>query len=158
MPGRHFNDFLSAAGGNWKRKNGMVAKLPDDKWAPVDVGSAVHLAEIGVEIIEESRSPLDPCEVILVGNADPRDQLSDACGLFPAELGVFEIDVMHDLGDGLERRVLKTRRRHENFECASVAHVGELGGKHIEPQLPRLWNIALGRDEFESCFVVDEAA
>jgi len=57
-----------------------AAKIPDDKWAHADVRSAVHLVEIGVEIIEESSSPLDPCEVILVRNADARDQLRNACG------------------------------------------------------------------------------
>ena len=60
--------------------NAAAAKIPDDKWVRADAGSAVHLVEIGVEIIEESSSPLDPCEVILVGNADARDQLRNACG------------------------------------------------------------------------------
>src|SRR5215475_640699 len=52
--------------------NAAAAKIPDDKWVHADAGSAVNLVEIGVEIIEESSSPLDPCEVILVGNADAR--------------------------------------------------------------------------------------
>src|SRR5262249_8267640 len=133
-----------------------ATKIPDDKRVRADAKSAVHLAEIGVEIIEESTSPLDPCEVILVGNADARDQLSNACGLFPADFGVFEIDVMNNLGDGPECWVVKPRRHHENFECAPVAHMGELRIEHIEPQLSRLGNIALGRDEFECCRLVDE--
>ena len=44
-----------------------------------NTGSAAHLTVICVEIIEESGTPLDPREVILVGDADTRDQLSNAC-------------------------------------------------------------------------------
>ena len=84
------------------RKSGSitVAKSPDEKGGAVNAGSAAHLMEVCVKIIEESGTPLDPCEVILVGDADTRDQLSNACCLFQAELFIFEIDVMDNLGDG----------------------------------------------------------
>jgi hypothetical protein len=133
MLGMCFIGVISEITANRKSMNVTVVKNPDEKRAPANAGSAAHLVEICVEIIEESGTPFDPREVILVGDADTRDQLSNTCCLFSTELFVFEIDVVNNFGDGLKRLVVKVRCQHQDLECTPVANMGEVCVEHIEP-------------------------
>ena len=75
-----------------------------------------------------------------------------------AELGVLEVDVVHDLADGGERRVVQARPGQQHLEGAAVALVGELALVHVEPQVARLGHVALGGDELEPGLRIDEPA
>ena len=59
-------------------------------------------------------------------------------GLVAAELAVAQIEVVDDLADGGERRVVESHPLDEHLERAAVADVRELGLEHVEPQLAGL--------------------
>ena len=65
---------------------------------------------------------------------------------------------MDDLGDRLERRVVRPACAEQDLEGAVVALVRELGLEHVEAELARLRHVALGRHELEPGLRVDEAA
>jgi hypothetical protein len=54
-----------------------ASKIPGNR-VLANFGSAAHLTEVGVEIIEEGGPPLNPRKIILMGDANPRDELSNA--------------------------------------------------------------------------------
>ena len=84
--------------------------------------------------------------------------MGDTARFFAAEFFVFEVNVVNDLTDGVERRIGKTGSRQENFESAAVALMSEFGLEHIEAQLARLRGIAFARHELEPGILVNKTA
>src|SRR5499433_69667 len=112
--------------------------------------------EIFVEIVEDLGAARNPFRVVLGRDADPFDQRPDAGDFGATELAVLEIDVMDDLRDGAQRRVLQRAPLQQHFERAFVALVGELGLEHVEAQLAFAGAIPLAGYEFEVRFRIDE--
>src|SRR3954452_15991177 len=132
--------------------------------APADVVSAMGfslaalLAEGLVEVVEHGAAARDPLVVLAIGRADPGNQGANAGRLLAPDLLVLEVDVVHDLADGAQRRVAEAGTAQEDLERAAVPLVGELGFEHVEAQLAGIRHIAFGRHELEVGLRVDEAA
>src|SRR5262245_2664277 len=97
--------------------------------------SASPLLEIFVEVVEHLGAARDAFRVVLGRDADALDQRPDARDLGTAELVVLEVDVVDDLADGAQRRVLERAALEQHLERALVALVRELGLVHVETQL-----------------------
>src|SRR5262249_8368892 len=117
---------------------------------------SAFLPEVLVKVVEDLRAPRNPFRVVLCRDADAFDQRPDAGDLGAAELAVFEIDVMDDLRDGAQRRVLQRAALQQHFERAFVALVGELGFEHVEAQFAFAGAISLAGYEFEVRLRIDE--
>src|SRR3954468_15975474 len=132
--------------------------------APANVVSAMGfslaalLAEGLVEVIEHGAAARDPLVVLAIGRADPGNQGANAGRLLAPELLILEVDVVHDLADGAQRRVAEAGAAQQNLERAAVALMRELGFEHVEAQLTCIRHIAFGRYEPEPGLRVDEAA
>ncbi len=110
-----------------------------------------------IEIVEDGSALRDPLLVALVRHGDAGDQAGDARRFLAAELAVLEIDVVDDLGDGLQRRIGYAGAGEQDLEAAAVALMGDLAFEHVEAQLPRLRHIALARHEADDGIGIDEA-
>src|SRR5512132_1580019 len=113
-------------------------------------------SEYGIESVEDRRAAGETLVVVARIRADTGDQHLDARGFLAAELAVLEVDVVDDLGDRRQRRIIETGSGQEHLEAAAVALMGKLGLEHIEAQLARLRRVASGRHELESGPLVDE--
>ena len=109
--------------------------------------SAAAFAEILVKIVEHRSAALDPLGIVLACQAKAADQMGNAAGLFPGEFRILEVDVVNDLADRGERRIVQTGLGQQDFERAAVALVGVLGLEHVETQLagPRARSPCRGR-------------
>src|SRR4051794_34598752 len=131
--------------------------------APANVVSAMGfslaalLAEGLVEVIEHGAAARDPLRVVAIGRADPGNQGANAGRLLAPELLVLEVDVVHDLVDGAQRRVAEAGTAQEDLERAAVALVGELSFEHVEAQLAGIRHVAFSRHELKPGLRVDEA-
>src|SRR5262249_40546463 len=135
-------------------------------WAGIAISAMSNLfwrrrplaAEIFVEIVEDLAAARDPLRVILGGDADALDQRPDARDFGAAELAVLQVDVVNDLADGAQRRVLELAALEEHLERALVALMGELGLEHVEAQFAGVGAVAFARHELELRLRIDEAA
>src|SRR5262249_52218380 len=142
----------------WRRSRGKRARSPTNRWTAcssstspdhVTASPSPLLAEALIGVAEDHRAALDARGIVLLRGADPVDQERDAGGLAAAELAVLEINVVHDLGDGAQGRILEAEPLEQNLERAFVALMGELALEHVEPQLAGARLVFLRRDEFE---------
>src|SRR4051812_20661382 len=104
----------------------------------IKISSAALLAEGLVEVIEHGAAARDPLVVLAIGRADPGNQGANAGRLLAPELLILEVDVVHDLADGAQRRVAEAGAAQQDLERAAVALVRELGFEHVEAQLAGL--------------------
>src|SRR5689334_7332007 len=102
----------------------------------ISVSPFAGLTEIGIEGIERLRAACDALVVVGGCHGDAGDQARDAGGLLAAVLGVLEIDVVDDLGDGSERCVFQAAALQQHLEGAAVALMRVLGIEHVEAQFP----------------------
>src|SRR5215218_1658705 len=121
------------------------------------VPSGALPAEVFVEVVEHRGAARQPPFVLLVGRCDALDEMGDAGRLRTAELGVLQVDVMHDLADGRERPVVQARAGLQHLEGAAVAVVGVLALVHVEAQLAGFGDVALRGYELEPGLRIDEA-
>src|SRR5262249_16051802 len=112
--------------------------------------------EIFVEVVEDLGASCNPLRVVLGRDPDPLDQRPNAGDFGAAELAVLEIDVMDDLRDGAQGRVLQRAALQQHFERAFVTLVGELGLEHVEAQLAFVGAIPFAGYEFEVRLGIDE--
>src|SRR5262245_35505206 len=112
--------------------------------------------EVLVEVIEDLGAARNPFRVVLGRDADAFQQRPDAGDFGATELAVLEIDVMDDLRDGAQRRVLQRAPLQQHFERAFVALVGELGLEHVEAQLAFAGALPLAGYEFAVRLRIDE--
>src|SRR3954452_4810411 len=124
----------------------------------IKFSSAALLAEGLVEVVEHGAAARDPLVVLAIGRADPGNQGANAGRLLAPDLLILEVDVVHDLADGAQRRVAEAGAAQQDLERAAVALVRELGFEHVEAQLAGLRHIAFGRHELEVGLRVDKAA
>lgn len=61
-------------------------------------------AEILIEVVEDRPALRNPLVVLGIGGADSGDQAGDSGRLLAPELRILQVDVVHDLGDGLQGR------------------------------------------------------
>jgi hypothetical protein len=122
------------------------------------VGGAAPLPKILVEIVEHASALFESPRVVLGGMAKARDQMRDAAGFLSAEFGVLEVYVVHDLGDGRQRRIVPAQPREQYFERAAVAVVGKFGFEHIEAKFTGLGHMVLRANKSEACLRIDESA
>src|SRR5262245_50509283 len=97
--------------------------------------SAAPGAEVLVEVIEDRPAVGDALLVLRIGRANSRDEASDACRLLASELRLLQVDVMDDLGNGMERRIGEARPAQEDLEAAAVSFMGDYSLDHIDSQL-----------------------
>src|SRR5262249_2457171 len=107
---------------------------------------------------EHGAGALEPDLVLLVSQADAGHQPLEAERVLPAELCVLEVDVVDDLGDGPESRVLEAEAREQHLERAAISFMRELGLEHVEAELARLVPVVFRRDELEPSVAIDEPA
>src|SRR6185437_1844181 len=88
-----------------------------------------------VEVVEDRGAALDALPIVAVRRGDPLDESRDPARFVPAVLAVLEVDVMNDLPDGGQRRVVQFGARQQHFERAAIALVRELAVEHVEAQL-----------------------
>src|SRR5262249_20119860 len=79
----------------------------DGRHSSASSPSAAYLPEIVVEIVEHLGAARDLIRIILRSDGDALDERSDTRDLGAAEFVVLEVDVVDDLGDGAERRLLE---------------------------------------------------
>src|SRR5215210_8767667 len=96
----------------------------------ISSSSAALLAEGLVEVVQHGTAARDPLVVLAIRRADPGNQGANAGCLLAPELLVLEVDVVHDLADGAQRRVIEAGAAQQDLECAAVALVRELGSVH----------------------------
>src|SRR5215467_10911929 len=114
------------------------------------------LPERLIEAVEHFRAARDPLQVIRRGQRDAVDQGPHADRFVAAELVVLEVNVVNDLGDGAQRRILGRDAIEQHLEGALVALMCELGLEHVEAQLAFDRAIALAGNELEARIRVDE--
>src|SRR5262245_65221235 len=119
--------------------------------------STTFAAEVLVEAIENRAAVCQPFFIVPVGHREARDQRLDARDLRPAELTVLQVDVVNDLRDGTERRIVEPEACQEDLEGALVPIVRELGLEHVEAELAGSRRVTLRDDELEARIGVDEA-
>jgi len=93
---------------------------------------AARLSEQRVQVVEKLRAPLQAFLIRDVGLGQAVDQGRNTAGFRPRELAVLEVDVVHDLADDGEGRIVKSALLEKDLERAPVAFVGELRLEHIE--------------------------
>ena len=69
--------------------------------------SARFFAKILVRIIEDRGAALDPRKIVFLRHADAGDHVGNAGSLVAAELAILQVDVVNDLGNGNEGRVIQ---------------------------------------------------
>src|SRR5438552_2047731 len=77
--------------------------------------------------------------------------------VWSAVLLVFQIEVVDDLGDGLQSGVAQTESLGEHLKGAAAVLMGELGSGHVEPNLACCRAVAAPGHELESRRRIDEA-
>src|SRR5262249_35270141 len=79
-------------------------------------------------------------------------------GLGPSEAPILAVDVVHQLGERHEPRVVQPHAADEHLEGALIALVTELGLVHVEANFAFPGLVRLGGDEAEGGVSVDEPA
>src|SRR5215213_414338 len=105
---------------------------PANVVSAISFSSAALLAEVLIEVVEHGAATRDPLVVLAIGRADPGNQGANAGRLLAPELCVLEVDVVHDLADGAQRRVAEAGAAQKDLERAAVALVGEFSFEHVE--------------------------
>src|SRR3954468_18549944 len=89
-------------------------------------------AKVFVKILEHGRSAVQAPAVVVRCGRDAGNQRLDARRLLPPELAVLQVDVVDDLGDGLECRFRLAQPGQQDLEGAVIALVRVLGLEHVE--------------------------
>src|SRR5207245_4539408 len=96
-----------------------------------------------------------------VRRVQPHDATDDTLAprrFVPSEFPVLAVDVVHELRERRERRVLEAEPSQERLERASVPFMRVLRLEHVEAQLAWRRRVVLRRDESESRGGIDETA
>src|SRR3954452_2657111 len=93
--------------------------VADAAVSAISSSSAALLAEGLVEVVEHGAAARDPLVVLAIRRADPGNQGANAGRLLAPELLVLEVDVVHDLADGAQRRVAEAGTAQEDLERAA---------------------------------------
>src|SRR5690348_13675074 len=109
-----------------------------------------------MQVIEQRRTTSQPYLVIFMGGADACDQSFDSTSLRAAELVVFQINVVDDLGNWSQRAAGESKMAHQYFKCAAVPLVRKFRFEHVETDLAWLEFVSARRDEFELCRCIDK--
>src|SRR6266446_5370721 len=118
--------------------------------------STTFSSKILIEIVENCAGPLEPHVVIFIGHGDPSDQPLDANSILTLEFCILEVDVMNDLCDGSERRVVESHPFDQNFQSAPITLMREFRFKHVKPHLIRHRFVAFCRNKLEARLWIDE--
>jgi hypothetical protein len=109
-----------------------------------------------VKVVKQSEASLEAAFVVFVRENDPEQKLVDAPGFRPAELSVFQVDVVDDLADRREGSVGNAETDDHRFERAAVALVRELTAGHVESKLVRAASFGPRLHESELRIRIDE--
>src|SRR4029453_15941691 len=99
-----------------------------------------------------------PLLVVALAGGDARHDDADAGRLLATVLAVLEVDVVDDLADGVERRVVQAGALQQHLEGAAVALVGVLALEHVEAHPARARQVGPAGHELEARARIDEAA
>src|SRR5215470_527652 len=110
-----------------------------------------------VQIIKHGFTPSEPSLVILMSHTDACYQPLYPKRLLAAKFGIFEINVVDNLGDWAKTRIIESGPFDQNFQRAAIAFMGVLRLEHIEPQLTGQWLVSLCRNELELCIRINKA-
>src|SRR5436305_3033088 len=110
-----------------------------------------------IEVVEQSEAAVEAVQVLGVGERQAIDELQDAGRIGAAELRIFQIDVVDDLGDLGDPWIAQFETRDQGLERAAIPLVGELAPDGVEPHLARRRLGALRIGEAEARRGIDEA-
>src|SRR5262245_44137341 len=82
----------------------------------------------------------------------------NACSFVTIELRLLEVDVVDDLRERLERRVLEVEGAQHHLERTEIPFMGKLGVEHVEAQFARSRYVAARGNELEGGRLVDKSA
>src|SRR3546814_5825784 len=114
--------------------------------------------KISVEMVEGGGGARDPVEIVNARRADAIEDGAQAGGLGPVELAVGNVELVDQLADRGQCRIIEAGAQHQRLEAAAILLMGELGIGHVEPELARLGHIALAADELEAHLGIDATA
>src|SRR5258708_5495940 len=80
---------------------------PSHQAGRCEPSSTSFLLVVHVEVIERLRRTLDARQVVVMRHGDAGHKHRDSTCFGPVKLRVFEVDVMHDLGDGSQRPIVE---------------------------------------------------
>src|SRR5882757_2679296 len=109
------------------------------------------------ELIKQDHARLEPRLVAPVSETERRDHVGDTRDLRSSELAVLHVDVVDDLGKGLDSWFANQKALDQYLERALVTLVRELGFEHIEGNLAVFQPVSLASDEFERSLRIDES-
>src|SRR5687768_3436328 len=111
-----------------------------------------------IELVEEAATVLDALGIGSIAGNDALQQRQHPRRFAPIEFLVVEVEVVDDLGDGLDAEVFgQAEVLHQRLEGAAIAPVAVAQSlEHIEQQLTLGWPITLCRNEFEARPGIDE--
>src|SRR5687768_8648646 len=89
---------------------------------------------------------------------DRIDRQAETDRLFATALVVFEIAVVDDLGERIERAISNATTQKQHLERATSPLVRIFTLEHVEAQLPGLRPVRFARDELDPPVGIDEAA
>src|SRR3546814_1925119 len=101
----------------------------------------LSVAEIGVERVERVAAARDPFEIVLARRADAIEHCAQSGCLGPVELAVGNVELVDQLADRGQCRIIEAGAQHQRLEAAAILLMGELGIGHVEPELARLGHI-----------------
>src|SRR5258707_7207669 len=108
------------------------ATAPSRRAAGYEPSSASFLLVVHVEVVEHLRRTLDACHVVVMRHGYTGHEHRDSSRFGPVKLRVFEVDVVHDFGDGPQRPVVEPQTIDQDLEGAAIAVVREVRVEHVE--------------------------
>src|SRR5256885_1544173 len=98
--------FTASASACWSDERGGIAEL---------------LHRLRVQTVEQCRAAFEPRGIIRGRCNDSGEHALDAHGVLTAKLAVVEVDVVHDLGELGECRIIELESTEQCLEGAAVA-------------------------------------
>jgi hypothetical protein len=146
--------------GATKREPAQLEEVPEElgmeTWRSLAGGFMPRPPEGFVKTGKDGRALGEARFVVRVGGAKSSDEAIDARGFWPPVFPVLEVDVVDDLGDLVQGRIVQVEALHQHLEGAAIALVGVLRLEHVEAQLAGRRLVALAGHELEARLLVDE--
>src|SRR5437762_314730 len=101
-------------------------------------------------MIEQGEARREARVVVALRRAQADDRRGHAGRFLPIELGLLQIDVVHDLRDGGYARLANAEALDEHLERTVLALVREFRVEHVETDLARFRLVALRGNELEA--------
>src|SRR3546814_2842406 len=94
--------------------------------------------KISVEMVEGGGGARDPFEIVLARRADAIEHCAQSGCLGPVELAVGNVELVDQLADRGQCRIIEAGAQHQRLEAAAILLMGELGIGHVDRKSTRL--------------------